>query len=188
MSVPPAFASPEVSPFDGFLRAFDDLHDAVGVYDDHGCVVWSNRSFRSLPGVSGAPAGPLHAAISEAIDRARPGTRAHAGHGVAEPASPGYRVRATRLDGFPLAAGGLSVVVVQAAPREVDSDDELRSRHRLSRQELRVARLLATGASNEEISRSLCISPHTARHHTERVLAKLDVRSRAGVAARMARR
>jgi DNA-binding CsgD family transcriptional regulator len=32
--------------------------------------------------------------------------------------------------------------------------------------------------SNNEIARMLSISPHTARHHTENVLAKLGVRSR----------
>jgi DNA-binding CsgD family transcriptional regulator len=32
--------------------------------------------------------------------------------------------------------------------------------------------------SNAEIARMLSISPHTARHHTENVLAKVGVRSR----------
>jgi len=32
--------------------------------------------------------------------------------------------------------------------------------------------------SNAEIARLLSISPHTARHHTENVLAKVGVRSR----------
>lgn len=181
-----AYASPEVSPFAGLLRAFDDLHDAVGIYDDVGGLVWANRSFQSLSGASPGSPGDLHSAIAEAIGRARRGAHSAGPHTRPEPlTSAGYQLRATRLDGFPLAAGALSVVVIQSAPRTAPSDDHLRLRHGLSQQEMRVARLLATGASNGEISRALCISPHTARHHTERVLAKLEVRSRAAVAARI---
>jgi len=56
-------------------------------------------------------------------------------------------------------------------------------RYRLTKREIDVARLLALGKSNCEIAATLSISEHTCRHHTERVLAKLGVRSRAGVGA-----
>jgi DNA-binding CsgD family transcriptional regulator len=46
-----------------------------------------------------------------------------------------------------------------------------------------VARLIADGESNKRIAAVLMISEHTARHHTERVFAKLRVRSRAAVAS-----
>jgi DNA-binding CsgD family transcriptional regulator len=48
--------------------------------------------------------------------------------------------------------------------------------------EAAVAALLARGASNSKIASELRISPHTARHHTENVLAKLNVHARAEVA------
>jgi DNA-binding CsgD family transcriptional regulator len=48
-----------------------------------------------------------------------------------------------------------------------------------------VARLLARGISNADIAATLGISPHTARRHTERVLRKLEVNSRAQVAAKV---
>ncbi|NIN10305.1 MAG: hypothetical protein GTN62_03165 [Gemmatimonadales bacterium] len=38
--------------------------------------------------------------------------------------------------------------------------------------------LLAQRKTNAEIAATLSISTHTARHHTERVLAKLGIRSR----------
>jgi DNA-binding CsgD family transcriptional regulator len=40
-------------------------------------------------------------------------------------------------------------------------------------------RLLVRGASNAEIAERLVISPHTAKHHVSRVLAKLGATSRA---------
>jgi DNA-binding CsgD family transcriptional regulator len=53
----------------------------------------------------------------------------------------------------------------------------------LSDREQRVAQLISAGLSAKEIASRLGISPHTARHHTEHVFAKLGVRSRAAVAA-----
>ena len=62
------------------------------------------------------------------------------------------------------------------------SDDDLARRFALTRKECRVAQLLAYGSPNAEIARTLFISPHTARRHTENVLLKLGLSSRARVA------
>jgi DNA-binding CsgD family transcriptional regulator len=48
----------------------------------------------------------------------------------------------------------------------------------LTAQETRVAGLAATGASNPQIARQLCVSVSTVETHLERVYAKLGVRSR----------
>jgi non-specific serine/threonine protein kinase len=53
----------------------------------------------------------------------------------------------------------------------------------LTRREVEVAVLLAQGLPNSSVAKALYISPHTARRHTERVMAKLDVPARAQVAA-----
>ena len=45
--------------------------------------------------------------------------------------------------------------------------------------------LLERGLRNSEIARRLEVSTHTAERHTERVLAKLGVHSRAAVGARL---
>ena len=60
--------------------------------------------------------------------------------------------------------------------------DLLGARYQLTPRETEVARLLAVGKSNAEIAAALSISEHTARRHTEQVLSKLGVRSRAAVA------
>ena len=53
--------------------------------------------------------------------------------------------------------------------------------------EVEVAMLIAEGCSNSTVARRLGISPHTARHHTQRVLGKLGVHSRAEAGARLRR-
>jgi DNA-binding NarL/FixJ family response regulator len=49
--------------------------------------------------------------------------------------------------------------------------------------EVAVARLLSAGQSNAEIAQALTTSIRTAEHHTEHVLLKLGIRSRAAVGA-----
>jgi DNA-binding CsgD family transcriptional regulator len=53
----------------------------------------------------------------------------------------------------------------------------------LTPREREVADLLKLGRKNTEIAEALDISPFTARRHTERILMKLGVKSRAQVAA-----
>lgn len=62
-------------------------------------------------------------------------------------------------------------------------DERLRDRFRLTRKEVRVARLLIERKTNAQIAEELFISPHTARHHTQSVLEKLGVRSRNAIAS-----
>jgi DNA-binding CsgD family transcriptional regulator len=58
------------------------------------------------------------------------------------------------------------------------SEHSLTRRFNLTPQEARVAILLAERRSNSDVAARLGISVHTARHHTERVLAKLEIHSR----------
>jgi DNA-binding CsgD family transcriptional regulator len=55
----------------------------------------------------------------------------------------------------------------------------------LTARETEVAMLLAKGRSNVSIAKTLGISTHTARHHTQRVLVKLRVHSRAEAGAKV---
>ena len=58
------------------------------------------------------------------------------------------------------------------------TEHALASRFGLTPQESRVALMLADQRSNRDIADRLGISVHTARHHTERVLSKLEIHSR----------
>jgi DNA-binding NarL/FixJ family response regulator len=55
----------------------------------------------------------------------------------------------------------------------------------LTPRETEVADLLAQGRSNAAIAAALSISTHTARHHTQRILTKLGVHSRAEAGAKL---
>jgi DNA-binding CsgD family transcriptional regulator len=81
--------------------------------------------------------------------------------------------------------GRLALISVQRTTRGARTAGELRERYALTEVESAVALLLADGRSNAEVAAARGISPHTARRHTERILRKLGVRTRAGVARRL---
>ena len=89
-----------------------------------------------------------------------------------------YRLEGHRLQAPGTAGGPIVLVFVEPLAESLPHDDVLRSRFGLTKNEVRVAKLIAEDLSNDEIADRLCISPHTARHHTERILSKLGVRSR----------
>ena len=71
-----------------------------------------------------------------------------------------------------------------SGPGKVAPND-LTGRFGLTTREEEVAILLAQGKSNQSIARTLNISAHTARHHTQRILSKLRVHSRGEAGARI---
>ena len=87
--------------------------------------------------------------------------------------------RSERLRGeWPVRTPDLAV-----APAALRLQDE----YGMTPREVEVALLLSEGLSNSALARQLSISPHTARHHTQRVLGKLGVHSRAEAGARLRR-
>ncbi|HEU4632187.1 MAG TPA: response regulator, partial [Gemmatimonadaceae bacterium] len=63
------------------------------------------------------------------------------------------------------------------------SDTELGERYGLTQRQVEIVRMLAAGLSNPEIADALSISRFTARNHTQQVLFKLGLPSRARVAS-----
>jgi DNA-binding CsgD family transcriptional regulator len=95
-----------------------------------------------------------------------------------------YRMRATLLTEKikEISTRAVMVTIHRAEPR-LPSPDFLMRWFSLTAREADVALLLARGASNATVASELHISGHTARHHTENVLAKLNVHTRGEVAA-----
>ncbi len=72
-----------------------------------------------------------------------------------------------------------------SAQRNSEDRPSVRREFGLTRREEQVAHLLSQGRSNQAIARELKISEHTARHHTQRILSKLEVHSRGEAAAKI---
>ena len=89
-----------------------------------------------------------------------------------------YRLRGSIVGESLLGARPAVLVTVTTASAEPLSDDALRSEYGLTTREIEVARLVATGLSNNEIAERLGVRFFTARNHVERTLAKLGLTSR----------
>lgn len=97
----------------------------------------------------------------------------------------GYRIRATLVRGEQFGREWIIAVILERNSPALPTPKLIRDLFGLSQKEAQVALLLAEGKSNEEVARGLGISPHTARHHTERVLLRLGIRSRAQVPSKL---
>jgi DNA-binding CsgD family transcriptional regulator len=98
-----------------------------------------------------------------------------------------YRLNGSHI-GLDLFGQGSSVLVTLERPApDPLSDEVLRTRFGLSKQQSRILRLVVEGDSGRQIAQKLFLSPHTVRHHTERIFQKLQVRSRAEIAGRVLR-
>lgn len=176
------------------LRTIDALRAPCMLWDDRTRLLHANPACVALLGRD-PEAGRLEAFVARQARRLAALSRhgclrarqaLEAGERELETRRGRYRVRCSYLGEECL--GGVAVLA-ELVPRfrEPLSAAELRQRFRLTRQETRVAALLARGLANREVALALGISPHTARRHTEQVLHKLDVRTRAQVAERLLR-
>jgi DNA-binding CsgD family transcriptional regulator len=94
-----------------------------------------------------------------------------------------YVLRASLAE--PDAAGDCAAVVVvrPAVPREVAP--VLTRLYGLSEREREIAAAVARGESTKEIAAALAISPHTVEEHIERACAKMSVRGRKALVAKL---
>ncbi len=94
-----------------------------------------------------------------------------------------YRLTGTFIAGDVPDQARIVLVSVRSLPRPPLSPEALRERYGLTRREAGVARLLVQGLRTGEIAQRLWISPHTARHHIEKIKTKVGGRTRVAVAA-----
>ena len=176
------------------VQLADLMSVGVALADGTGRIVHRNPSLVSL--LSPADAAPLNrelASVATECAGVVTGFRGRSAHPIS-PFFPAGRLRrklALKGATFTLTASALArepsayaasvAVVVERAEHVVFPEGLLRARYDLTPREIEVARFLADGASNAAIANALGISPATARHHTEAVLAKLGVSSRARI-------
>lgn len=176
----------------------DAIPEPVLMYDDAGVLVHANPRAAELFGTSeSAGAGAQVRTEAQRLAWTLAATARRSATAAAGPAAPTgapalrevraggrvFRLRGTLAAGWTL--GGEAGVLVTAASELVNplTDLELRSRFGLSAREIEVARLVASGLSNQEIAERLGVSYFTARNHVERLLAKLGVGNRSRVGA-----
>lgn len=160
---------------------FDLLNTGIVVCDLGNRTLYSNAALERV--LACDPESPR---ISRAVRRvARLVTRA-VRTGESVPGEDGgislvagdFRIRGAALRSNLFCKGPCVLVALESRVPEIIADPALRRRYGFSKQEARVAQLLARRYSNREIASTFGISPHTARHHTEHVLLKLGVHSR----------
>lgn len=96
-----------------------------------------------------------------------------------------YRVYGVRSTRDLAEVGAAALILVKPSRAPITTLKGLQDRFDLTPRQAEVAQLLARRKTNPEIADALCISPHTARHHTEAVLQKLDISSRRDVHPRL---
>lgn len=183
----------------GLEALLGNLGQPLAVANGRGRITYQTDALTSLLG-SDLEAGRIRRAMEalagshSALFEARGGGRQHRTSGPVLTAALTATATVTTSAGKyllctveapPTLTGGSPgfLVRIESMFSPVLSPEEIRTRFGLTIRELQVARLLGAGVSNQGISSALGISPHTARRHTERVLSKLRVESRAGVGA-----
>jgi DNA-binding CsgD family transcriptional regulator/PAS domain-containing protein len=96
-----------------------------------------------------------------------------------------YNISAVFMEDSWTGRGATVVVLVDPTGTRGLDARELATHFHLTPREIEVAQLLRQGLSSKQIAGSLGLSINTARRHVERVLAKLDVHTRAAAAARL---
>jgi DNA-binding CsgD family transcriptional regulator len=110
---------------------------------------------------------------------------------LADPAKPARARSCTRagrwltLHAERLADNPTQVSVIIEPTRPIEIAELMADAYGLTARERGVVRLLAVGYSRTEIARKLVLSAHTVDDHIKRIFAKLDVRSRAELTAKL---
>lgn len=177
---------------DAIARLLDEFEIPALLRCDDGRS-YQNRSLGDLLETAGDPNSLLTAMASLAAEFTAVGERARKSTTVT-PLPTGDRTTVTsggryRLQGSSLRPGTVGpgpavLVLVRGTRRRLPDPRDLADRYGLTERQAQVARLLALGASNEEIALRLGISAHTARHHAQSVLERVGTRSRKAIGLR----
>lgn len=168
-----------------WLRLMDTLHEGIALFEVNGpTLIHANVALRQLL------ATDRDAQLRKEMDRFAHTIMCAADlHGITTGEVPTcaatYMLRGSYLEANPLGAGPAVLVAINRTGENRPAGDAPAGRCGFTPSEARVAALIADGKSNTQVATALYISPHTARHHTERVFTKLGVRTRAEAIRRL---
>ena len=171
-------------------QLFDRLEDGVAVYNLAGRQSYRNVALTRM--IAQDPEGSRLASIIRLTATRAAGIQTDTGGFANHTTTLAQTIRTVgghyRLETSLATLGGLGpdpsiiAIVSKSSPRPL-TDGELKAKYRLTGRECETARLLASGRSNSAIAAALRVTESTARRHTEAVLRKLSVPSRAAVGA-----
>jgi len=176
-----------------FAAALDATDQAAALYSAEGAPLHRTDALRGI--LDDEPASDLLEEHMDALARALGARRPGNGSTGIDPIQPhadvcgavaDYRLQAVYLDPALLGVEAILVTVRRLGP-PLPPVRTVAARFALTAREAEVALMLAHGLSDAAIAQRLAISPHTARRHSERVLRKLDLHSRAAVAVTLLR-
>lgn len=162
------------------------LHDGAVVLDGRGRALHANAALGDLsrrdpefPRLTSAMSEMARALRRPTNPRTEP-SAALVGFGAksVETNHERYLLIPTVLPEGMVIAEPVVLMIVRPTSTMLPTEVELRDRFWLTRREAEVALLLARGLSNRRIAELLFLSPHTVRHHAQRVLEKVGVSSR----------
>ena len=162
----------------------DAVHCPIAILDLKGQLLHANESFLGLAGDDSKASPVVQAARRLSIELANAREGASRNGVAATPwRSPNGQTSLSAVLWATSGIGSTPLCVVAATDHHQSRPAVIEGSWSLTRREAEVATLLARGCANAEVARALDVSAHTARRHTERVLQKLGVHSRAAVAA-----
>lgn len=180
---------------DAIARMLDALDEPVFLMKEDGRPLHRSAALRRL--LADEPdSEPLMEAVHAHAEKLRQrrfsqNTKSQAWESLEVPATVAFRTRKARYElkgSYPGAAavGVEAVMVTVHAHRDRAVDvGRLQESFGLTAREIEVAELVAEGRTNRDVAEALHISPHTVKHHVSHIMAKLEVPSRSGVAARL---
>lgn len=170
----------------------DSISVGVTIADVEGNVIDENQAMKTLMGVDPernrvrAAVKQVSLGVANIVTRRKSPDWAKQSE-VAEvrTALARYRLKATFAWAGLLYNRDAVMTLTERMPSRSLNSEQLESRFGLTRREMETAQLMARGYSNREVAAAMGISLNTARRHCEHVLLKLNVHSRAAVAARL---
>ena len=172
------------------LRTLDALGEGILLLDARGRLLHANRALADL-----GAADPEMPQVEDAMMRLGRAFWRESERVLTLPperevltSAARYRLRVTLLSEDLMGRVPAVLVSADRLTTLLPSKEVLRERFGLTAQQARVALLMAEGLPDKTIADVLTISPHTARNHAKRVLAKLGVHVRAQVRPALVKR